>query len=139
MMATHQRYRRYLETLTPESLCQLEEYVAGNVRFCDPFNDTIGVDAMRRVFQHMFAAVGPVSFCVFNVMSDGDTCLMSWRFEANLRGKPWSFDGASVISFDPDGFVVAHIDHWDAASAFYEKLPVIGALLRRLRGWLAAH
>ena len=131
------RYRRFLESLTPETLDRLPDYVAEDVRFKDPFNDVRGADAMQRVFRHMFENVGDIRFAVHHVALDGDTCFMDWRFEGRLGGRDWSFDGASVITLDAEGRVAAHIDHWDAGSAFYERLPVIGWLLARIRGRLA--
>lgn len=134
-----ERYRRFLETLSPDRIAGLSDFVAADVRFVDPFNDVRGCEAMRRVFVHMFENVPGVRFTVHHVMTVGDTCLMHWRFEGILRGAPWFFDGTSVVTFDPDGKVVAHIDHWDAARAFYERLPLIGWLLRRIRARLAQH
>jgi hypothetical protein len=34
---------------------------------------------------------------------------------------------------DPQGLIVLHRDYWDAAEELYEKLPVVGALMRWLR------
>lgn len=127
-------YCAYLEGLTPDDLGRLEAYVAPNVRFIDPFNDVTGVDAMRRVFQHMFDNIGDVRFTVQRKLIDEDAAMLAWRFDATLRDRPWSFDGTSVLVFDADGQVVSHVDHWDAARNFYERLPVIGWLLARLRG-----
>lgn len=137
MTSPHNRYRRYLETLSPASLEQLGDYVSETVRFKDPFNDVTGLEAMSCVFRHMFATVGPFAFTVTHLAFDGYTCLMAWRFSATLRGAPWTFDGTSVITFASDGKVIEHIDHWDAAGEFYEKLPIIGQLLAWLRGRLA--
>ncbi|MEK9754445.1 MAG: nuclear transport factor 2 family protein, partial [Rhodospirillaceae bacterium] len=67
----------------------------------------------------------------------GEVCLMVWRFSSTLRGKPWSFEGTSIVCFDAAGKVVEHVDHWDSAANFYERLPVIGWLLARLRTRLA--
>jgi steroid Delta-isomerase len=131
-----ERYRAYLETLTPETLARLPEYVIGGVRFKDPFNDVTGADAMARVLRHMFGTVGDIRFTVQHALTGGDYCLMAWRFQGTLRGQPWQFDGASVIRFAPDGRVAEHVDHWDAASSFYQRLPVIGSLLSWVRGWL---
>jgi len=47
-------------------------------------------------------------------------------------------DGASYIRFDPDGPVVEHIDYWDPARQRYERVPVLGSLMRWLRRWLGA-
>lgn len=137
MNAPHGRYKRYLETLTPETLAALGQYVTDDVRFKDPFNDVRGVAAMARVFHHMFANVTDIRFKVDHALSEDNVCLMAWRFEGKVSGKAWAFDGTSVIIFAPDGRVAEHIDHWDAARDFYERLPFIGWLLRRIRGRLA--
>jgi steroid delta-isomerase len=139
MTERHERYRRYLETLTPESLAQLSVHVTPDVRFKDPFNDVRGVESMAAIFQHMFENIPEVRFTVRHVMAEGDNCLMTWRFEGKLRGRAWGFDGASALRFAPDGRVAEHIDYWDAAENFYEHLPLIGCLLRRIRRRLSNH
>jgi predicted ester cyclase len=137
MPAPHERYRQFLETLTPDTVDRLRDVVTSDVRFKDPFNDVRGADAMTRVFRHMFENVADIRFTVGHMASDGDTALMAWRFEGVLGGKPWGFDGTSVVRFAPDGRVAEHVDHWDAARDFYERFPVIGWLLAWLRGKLA--
>ena len=41
--------------------------------------------------------------------------------------------GASQLVFDAQGRVVLHRDYWDAAEELYEKLPVVGSLMRWLK------
>ncbi|MEK9673669.1 MAG: nuclear transport factor 2 family protein [Rhodospirillaceae bacterium] len=137
MTAPHLRYREFLEGLTPETLDSLPDFVTADVRFVDPFNDVRGVDAMAAVFRHMFESLGDVRFEVERLSFDGEVCLMVWRFSSTLRGKPWTFEGTSVVRFDAAGRVVEQLDHWDAAANFYERLPIIGWLLERIRMRLA--
>jgi predicted ester cyclase len=133
MNTPHDRYRTYLETLTPETLAEISAYVTDDVRFKDPFNDTRGVDAMSRVFRHMFENVEDVNFDIHEMLAEGSVCLMAWHFGGKLSGKSWNFDGTSIIRFAEDGRVVEHIDHWDAGRNFYEHLPLIGWLLSAVR------
>ena len=77
MSSVHERYRRYLEDLSSATLGDLETYVTADVRFKDPFNDVRGVDAMRRVFQHMFENVQDVKFCAQDMASEGPMFFMS--------------------------------------------------------------
>jgi predicted ester cyclase len=137
MTAPHQRYRAYLESLTPETLADLPDHVTEDVRFRDPFSDVRGVVAMARVFRHMFENVKDIRFEVHHTMLEGEVCLMQWRFQGRLGGRPWTFDGTSAIRFAPDGRVAEHIDYWDAAGNFYERLPVIGRLLSWVRSRLS--
>ncbi len=133
----HQRYQQYLQTLTLESLVHLADHVVEDVHFKDPFNDIRGVVGMTAVFHHMYQNVQDIRFTIHQNMMQGSVCLMSWRFEGRLGGKPWGFDGCSVVRFASDGRVAAHIDHWDAARDFYERFPVIGWVLGRIRRRLA--
>ena len=133
------RYGAFLEGLTVDNLDRLADQVTPDVRFADPFNDVTGIDPMRRIFAEMFDQVGPVRFTVLDARGDAVGGVLVWRFEAHLRGAPWSFEGTSVVRFVPDGRVVEHIDHWDAARHFYERLPIIGWLLGALRRKLATH
>ena len=137
MTAPIDTYAAFLEGLTADNLMGLAHHVTPDVRFVDPFNDVTGVDHMTRVFSAMFAEVGPVRFSVSEAHGDVAAGMLAWRFEAQLRGQVWVFDGTSVLRFAADGRVCEHIDHWDAAGSFYGRLPVIGWLLGALRRRLA--
>jgi len=41
--------------------------------------------------------------------------------------------GASHLVLDEQGLVTLHRDYWDVAEELYEKLPVVGALMRWLK------
>jgi hypothetical protein len=41
--------------------------------------------------------------------------------------------GATHLVFDADGKVAVHRDYWDAAEELYEKLPLLGGLMRWLK------
>jgi hypothetical protein len=45
----------------------------------------------------------------------------------------------SELRFAADGRVREHIDHWDAAAQVYERLPLIGGLMRLIRRRFASH
>ena len=105
MTYAHNQYRRYLETLSLETLPSLSDYVRPDVKFKDPFNDVSGSVAMTSIFQDMFEKTSNIVFQVDNMASDGNICLMAWQFKATLRGRPWKFFGTSVITFAPDGRV----------------------------------
>ena len=54
-------------------------------------------------------------------------------FKNYHRGETQTVRGASHLVLDPQGLIVLHRDYWDAAEELYEKLPVVGALMRWLR------
>lgn len=128
-----QKYRIFLETLTSQTLHDLPHHVSVDVHFADPFNDVVGVTAMAAVFQHMFDNVKDIRFRVVEEATNGHIVFWNWTFDAQFRGKPWHVSGTSVLRFSSEGRVTEHVDYWDAAKHFYEKLPLIGTLLSGIR------
>lgn len=128
-------YAAFFETLTPETLPQLRDLCAPDVRFRDPFNDVTGAAHMESIFRDMFRPLVAPRFAVTHWAVSGETAYLRWTmtFRRTSGGRLWTIEGVSEVRFDAAGRVVAHIDHWDAAGQLYERLPLIGALLRRIR------
>jgi len=129
-------YVAFYETLSPQSLANMETVVAPDVHFRDPFNDVRGLDAYRRILTKMFEDVPDIKFTVgYHAVAD-NTGILRWRCTGTVKimgNKPWIVEGMSELRFAPDGRVREHIDYWDAAGQFYERLPVIGGILRLIR------
>jgi steroid delta-isomerase len=131
-----QRIVTLFETLTLADVKRLPHHYAANARFKDPFNDVHGVPEIERVFAHMFDALREPRFVVHEAIVQGDQCFLTWDFV--FRFKRYSdavqtVHGGSHLRFDAEGLVCLHRDYWDAAEELYEKLPVVGALMRWLK------
>ena len=50
-----------------------------------------------------------------------------------LSKKEWVVNGVTILKFNSELKVIEHIEHWDAASQFYERFPFIGWLMRYFR------
>jgi steroid delta-isomerase len=128
-------YGRFHETLTPESLGDLDRLCAPDVRFTDPFNDLTGIAALRGIYEHMYAVLDGPAFVIDDIAVSGKTAYFKWTFTARTKGRSGMavrLVGMTEAHFDMAGRVVAHLDHWDAASQLYSRLPVIGGLFRWL-------
>ncbi len=127
----------FFETLSPERLATLDAVYADDARFKDPFNEVRGVPAIRRVFEHMYVSLHEPRFVVTQRVVDGAQCFLVWEFRFRMR----RFDtrteqvirGGSHLLLASDGRIAEHRDYWDAAEELYEKLPLIGGLMRWLK------
>lgn len=124
------------ESITPGSVGRLAEVYTGDVWFKDPFNEVRGIDEVTRIFLHMFTQVDAPRFVVTGSVMQGEQAFLTWDFL--FRMKRFSRDeqcirGASHLRFAADGRIDFHRDYWDAAEELYEKLPVLGALMRVLK------
>jgi steroid delta-isomerase len=129
-----ERYVAFLEGLTPAGLDRLGEVCAPGVRFQDPFNEVEGLERYRLVLERMYEDVPEIEFRVVSSALGRDSAFLRWRFSGRTRGgRAIDFEGTSEIAFDEAGLVTAHRDFWDAGAALYEKLPLIGVLIRGIR------
>ena len=127
----------YFETLTPESVTHIKNLYAPAARFKDPFNDVTGLSAIEGIFAHMFVALESPRFVVTERIVQGQQCFLTWEFRFRFkRFKPTQEQviwGGSHLVFSSDGLVTLHRDYWDAAEELYEKLPVVGSVMRWLK------
>jgi steroid Delta-isomerase len=129
----------WYEGLSEHRLGEIDDLYRADAAFKDPFNDVSGTPAIRRVFEHMFASLQGPRFTVVDAVCEGDACLLVWNFDFRREGgAAMRIHGASHITFADDGRVARHRDYWDAAEELYEKLPLIGSLMRALRRRLQA-
>lgn len=135
------RYVARWHTLSPAVLDELEQVFTPDARFADPFSDVRGTAALHAVFANMFARCRDIRFTVSEAVVSGQVGLLHWqmRFRSarDPAGAEWLITGMSRVVFAPDGRVAEHVDHWDAASQVYARLPVLGALMRWLRARFA--
>jgi steroid delta-isomerase len=129
------------EHFKPADVAGLGRLYDAQAFFKDPFNEVHGLPAIQAIFDHMFQSLAAPRFKVLDVLVDGRQCFLSWDFEFGLRGRPGQpqrIHGSSHLRFGADGRVVYHRDYWDAAEELYEKLPLLGGLLRLIKRRLRA-
>ena len=136
MDARVQHIRQRFETLTEADVARLGDIYAADARFKDPFNEVQGVAAIEGVFRHMFASLDAPRFVIREVIVQGNQCFLTWDFLFRMRR--FSTDeqvirGGSHLQLDAAGRIALHRDYWDAAEELYEKLPVLGGLMRWLK------
>ena len=125
------------QTLTPESVDGLTAIYSPTARFKDPFNDVQGIAAIQRIFRHMYVSLDNPHFVVTNRIVQGTQCFLTWEFRFGFKrfkqGQAQCILGGSHLVLDSDGLITLHRDYWDAAEELYEKLPLVGSLMRWLK------
>ena len=131
-----QRIIQAFEQLRASNVERLGEIYRADARFKDPFNEVQGVPAIQQVFRHMFVALDGPRFVIRDAVCDGDQCFLSWDFLFRMRrfrNDEQCIRGATHLRLAADGRIDEHRDYWDAAEELYQKLPLVGALMRWLK------
>lgn len=127
---------RFYESLTPHNLSCIKAFYAPNARFKDPFNEVEDVEHIQRIFEHMFQQLDAPRFVVTGRFEEERAGVLVWEmcWGADDEGK---IEGTTHVLFDDNGKVVEHRDYWDPAESLYERVPVLGGLMRRIKRKLA--
>ena len=131
------RIVHFFEALQPADVARMGEFYTAEAWFKDPFNEARGLAEVQRVFNHMYVALDQPHFVVTGQLVDGAQCFLTWNFVFRFkRFSPavWqTVRGGSHLQLNADGLITSHRDYWDAAEELYEKLPVVGSLMRWLK------
>ena len=134
--AAVQRIQRFFENLAPADLQHMGDIYTAEAHFKDPFNQVQGVAAITHIFEHMFVSLDSPRFVIRETLTQGNQCFLSWDFSFRMKRfnrEVQLIRGGSHLKLAADGHISDHRDYWDAAEELYEKLPVLGSLMRWLK------
>ena len=126
----------FFEHIGPADVARMGELYTSDAYFKDPFNEVQGLEQVSHIFTHMFEQVDAPRFVVTHSVLQDDQAFLTWDFLFRMRrfsDDEQCIRGASHVRFASDGRVAYHRDYWDAAEELYEKLPVVGSLMRWLK------
>jgi steroid Delta-isomerase len=153
---------RFFETISLTTVEEIDALYEHDAYFKDPFNEVRGVAAIQAIFAQMFVQVSEPRFKVvqsilgraerddvtpvppldvslpasINALSSGDAFLIwefSFRFKRFNKDQLQMVRGSSHLRFNRNGKIIFHRDYWDAAEELYEKIPILGALMRFIK------
>jgi ketosteroid isomerase-like protein len=138
--AALQRVVHFFEHLQPNDVAQIAQLYTADAQFKDPFNEVQGIAALEHIFTHMFEALNAPRFVITQQVHNGAQCFVTWDFFFSVarmdKGETQIIRGAThFVLREEAGMwrVAVHRDYWDAAEELYEKLPVVGGLMRWLK------
>lgn len=124
------------ENIQIDRVKQLVAHYAPDATFKDPFQLVQGRESIIHIFEKMFTQLNNPSFKVISAMHQGLEASLLWEFNFCFKRwdkSPQSLKGVSWLKFNEAGLITSHIDYWDPAEGIYEKLPLIGSLMRFLK------
>lgn len=108
------------------------------------FNDTLHTATSSRQLADYLAATGEavddVEVEVLSWIEDNGDVYVRWtmrtRFSVTGRKVDSRTIGMTHLRFNDDGQITLHQDFWDSSQGLYEHIPVMGGMVRWIRGRL---
>lgn len=106
------------------------------VEFQDPFHRIVGRDCLE---EYLAGGVKDAVMCTFTFHREivaGNQAFVEWTMQLAHRklqgGRAHSTPGGSMLVVGEGGIIV-HRDYFDAGSMLYERVPVLGSLVRLVK------
>jgi ketosteroid isomerase-like protein len=136
-MTAQEKILHAFNALNKDNLQVVDEFYHPDVTFIDPVDTHQGIEATRSYYRGLYQNVKSIKFDFSQMIEQGDTVVGVWKMtlvtDGLNGGKPMELQGNSVITFHPDGRVIYHRDYFDMGEFIYERLPVIGFLVRKVK------
>jgi len=129
------RLQTVFQELRGDSVALLDDVYAADVVFEDPLHRVAGLDALKAYFRRLYAEVEAIRFSFESVVAAPGEAMLTWTMymkHGRLRsGEELALPGATHIRFAER--VHYHRDYFDAGALLYERLPVLGTVIRAIR------
>ncbi len=117
----------------------VDQFYHEEIEFSDPVEKIKGREGIKKYYNNMYQNVKEIKFDFSEMVSQGDTVVGVWvmtlKTDSLNDGKPFQVDGNSVIRFK-DGKAIYHRDYFDMGAFIYEKIPVVGWMVRKVKSKL---
>lgn len=127
-------FRRVFDTLRPEVPMPLADLYAADVVFDDPLHHIAGREELARYFQRLNAGLIEGRFLFGDGLVGPSTAILPWTMHLRLKRfrRPIEVVGCSHLRFH--SLVTHQRDYFDAGALIYEHIPLLGAIVRRIKG-----
>ncbi len=125
---------RIFEMMGPDRPVDLAELYADDVVFEDPLHRVEGRAALEAYMERMARGLRWARFDLGEAIVQGDRIALPWTMRYAMKALPGehALDGLSVFEVR-GGRVVGHRDYFDVGAMLYEKIPVLGRVVRWVR------
>jgi steroid delta-isomerase len=135
-------YLNKISNIEANSIHEVLAEISDDFIFIDPFNHTQGKANYQKVLEAALHDSLDMKFSIKETIRNENIAYLSWNYSFRPRNKilgddKISLDGMSEIKISDSGLISYHRDYWDVSSTIYERIPVIGFILKKLRRRIA--
>lgn len=138
MPSTLEAFKVLFNRLDKGNLNKLPAVYSEDIHFQDPLGAVEGLDALTHYLAGAYANVISCQFVFEEAVVQDSSATIPWTMHLRHKrirgGREIQVAGISHVSVK-SGRIVYHRDYFDAGQLLYENLPVIGGVIRWVKGY----
>jgi len=131
------KVKDFFTKLDKNNLHLIEEFYSKDVNFIDPVGKISSSKDIRKYYEGMYKNVKYIKFDFTDIYEKGDTVIAVWNMHLETDklngGEPFNVEGNSIIKFNSEGKAAYHRDYFDMGEFIYERIPVIGFIVKKIK------
>lgn len=125
----------------PEKIEVLDQFYDPETVFQDPAVKLQGLNQLKKYYAAVYRNVKSIHFEFHDVQKTPTSYFAIWTMTLSASGlnsgKKFSVEGISILEFNKKELVTFHRDYVDLGAMVYEKLPILGKLIKVVKKQLA--
>lgn len=133
-----ENFLQMYQKLNSENLHLLDEVYATDIEFVDPAHTIVGRDKLKIYFSTLYENLHSIQFTYSEILEKDQSAYLQWKMNFHHtrlnKGSEITVHGTTFIRFNNDRKVCYHRDYFDLGELVYENLPLLGSLIKNLKG-----
>ena len=132
-----EEFKTLYRKLDAGNIESVSEIYADDIVFLDPFHRIEGVAGLKLYFFEQYKNADLVEFDFGDAISEGNRYFIQWNMKLKHprlnSGRTFDVVGSTLFKSNEDNKIIFHRDYFDAGSLLYERLPLVGVLVRWIK------
>lgn len=142
-----ERFCKIYTDICQISPTELESIYANDILFIDPITTHRGIDEVKDYFANLLTQAQSCQFDIANIFTcsynssqsqSNVSHVVNWTMTLVLKNnaKVITLDGTTQLGVNNDR-IIYHKDYYDLGEMVYEHVPILGFIIKKIKGKLA--
>jgi hypothetical protein len=127
----------FFDKLSKDNMQLVDEFYDSKIEFIDSVGSINGTEKIKAYYSNMYQNVKSIKFDYSQFYESENSVVAIWKMTLQTDklngGDPFTVDGNSIIKFGANGKAIYHRDYFDMGAFIYERLPVIGFVIKKIK------
>ena len=140
MTAERPDIAKFFNEFSYDKIDLADTFYAEDVVFEDPLGKITGLKDLKKYYAGLYKNVISIRFEFSSVIRQGDEEVGIWVMYLKAKslngGEEIALKGNSHVRYNAEGKAIYHRDYFDMGEFIYEHVPVLGSIIRVVKGKL---